>query len=78
MGMRTRVLRIYSCGDSRANQMDDCATLDVIDGQYNEASDSEEEQGEMWGRCFPIGRGFDPQGDFSKYLSRDQIIKFLI
>ena len=58
--------------------MDDCATLDVIDGQYNEASDSEEEQGEMWGRCFPIGRGFDPQGDFSKYLPRDQIMKFLI
>lgn len=41
--------------------MDDCATLDVIDGQYNDASDSDEEQAEMWGRCFPIGKGFVPQ-----------------
>ena len=48
--------------------MDDCATLDVIDGQYNDASDSDE-QAEMWGRCFPIGRGFIPQGDFSKHLT---------
>lgn len=44
--------------------MDDCATLDVIDGQYNVTSDSDEEQGEMWGRCFPIGKGFKPQGNF--------------
>ena len=51
--------------NSRAIQMDDSATLDVIDGQYNEyASDSEEDQAEMWGRCFPIGKGFYPQGDF--------------
>ena len=60
-------LRVYSCQDSRAIQMDDSATLDVVDGQYNDASDSEEEQAEMWGRCFPIGKGFNPQGDFSKH-----------
>ena len=49
--------------------MDDNATLDVIDGQYNDASDSDEEHAEMWGRCFPIGKGFIPQGDFSKHLT---------
>ena len=52
--------------------MDDCATLDVIDGEYNDASDSDEEQAEMWGRCFPIGKGFEPQGDFVN-ISRDQM-----
>lgn len=49
--------------------MEDNPTLDVIDGQYNDPSDSDEDQGEMWGRCFPIGKGFIPQGDFSKHLT---------
>lgn len=43
--------------------MDDCATLDVVDG-YIDGSDSDEDNSEMWGRCFPIGKGFEPQGDF--------------
>lgn len=44
--------------------MEDSATLDVIDGGYNAAYDSDEEENaaEMWGRCFPIGKGFTAQG----------------
>ncbi|XP_065920782.1 serine/threonine-protein kinase Chk2-like [Dysidea avara] len=43
--------------------MDDSATLDVIDGGYNAVYDSDEEEStaEMWGRCFPIGKGFTAQ-----------------
>jgi len=45
-------------------RMEDSATLDVIDGGYNAAYDSDEEENaaEMWGRCFPIGKGFTAQG----------------
>ena len=50
------------------SEMEESATLDVIDGQYNADSDSEDEA-EMWGRCFPVGKGFMPQGDLSKHLT---------
>ena len=55
---------LYHKNISRANRMDDSATLDVIDGGYNAGYDSDDEDStaEMWGRCFPIGKGFTAQG----------------
>ena len=46
----------------------DCApTLDVVDGPFEEEEEeeAEEDRPEVWGRLFPLGKGFVAQGEAS-------------
>ena len=41
----------------------ECApTLDVVDGPFEEEEESEGERPEVWGRLFPLDKGFVAQG----------------
>ena len=41
----------------------ECApTLDMVDGPFEDEEESEEERPEVWGRLFPLGKGFVAQG----------------
>ena len=61
--MGTRLINVLCIDTWVATEMDCAPTLDLVDGLIEE---EEEEAGEdrpkVWGRFFPLGKGFVAQG----------------